>query len=112
MAAVFQNYPELGALACNAWDMLPEGNHLHIKAANNEVLIIEDFFRAKRDGIMLVRTSGVAIRRSVIAGVGYMERTCSGGKTRSTGRDWRRLASVGASCPNLLCSMTRWEPDR
>jgi glycosyltransferase involved in cell wall biosynthesis len=72
VAGIFQTFPQLGALASNSWDMLPEGYHLHIKPESDGVLIIEDFFRAVRDGTMLVRTSGVAIRRSVTTSVGYM----------------------------------------
>lgn len=72
VAAAFRSLPQLSALSCNAWDMFPEGDQLHISPENDGVLIVDDLFRALLDRTMLIRTSGVVIRRAVTTNVGYM----------------------------------------
>ncbi len=91
VAAAFQSLPHLDALASNSWDLLPGGYHLNVKRPrNDEVLIIDDFFKAVLQGTMVVRTSGISIRRSVVSRVGHMREDL----LRSQDREyWARLAA-------------------
>jgi glycosyltransferase involved in cell wall biosynthesis len=91
VAAAFHRLPQLDALASNSWDLLRGGYHLNVERhRNDEVLIIDDFFKAVLQGTMVVRTSGISIRRSVVSRVGCMREDL----LRSQDREyWARLAA-------------------
>jgi len=90
VAATFERYPQLDALACNSWDLSTGGYYLNVEAGRDAVMLIEDFFDAVQTETMVVRTSGVTIRRSVVASVGYMREDLR----RSQDKEyWARLAA-------------------
>jgi glycosyltransferase involved in cell wall biosynthesis len=92
VAAVCESFPQVEALASNSWDECPDGYYLNVKTKNDAVLIIEDLFKALLDGTVLVRTSGVTIRRSAISAAGYMREDLRRGQDYEY---WSRLAASG-----------------
>lgn len=92
VASVFERFPQMSALAFNAWDVCPDGCHLALEPRNDEATIIEDYFKARLDRTMVVRTSGVVICRSIVSRVGYMREDL----LRSQDSEyWARLAASG-----------------
>lgn len=92
VAGVFERFPQVDALASNAWDVYPDGCHLALEPRNDTAFIIEDYFKARLDRTIVVRTSGVTMRRSVASRVGYMREDL----LRSQDTEyWARLAASG-----------------
>ncbi|MCL5734675.1 MAG: glycosyltransferase family 2 protein [Actinobacteria bacterium] len=71
-AAIFERFPQLGAVCSNSWDEYSNGRRLNVPFRSDSVLVVEDFFKALLDGTMVARTSGISIRTSVVAKAGYM----------------------------------------
>jgi glycosyltransferase involved in cell wall biosynthesis len=92
VAAVFQRYPQLEALASNSWDVCPHGYHLNVNPKNDAVLIVEDLFKALLDGSVVVRTSGVTVRSTIPPRVGHMRVDLLRGQDYEY---WSRLAASG-----------------
>lgn len=92
VTAAFEKYPELDSLACNSWDLHAGGYDLNVETRSDALLLVEDFFKAVQTKTMVVRTSGVTIRRSVVESVGYMREDLR----RSQDKEyWARLAASG-----------------
>lgn len=92
-AAAFEEFPELEALASNSWDQLPNARQrLNIQPGGGGVLIIEDFFEASSKQSIVLRTSGVTVRRSVVGRVGGMREDLI--RAQDT-EYWARLAASG-----------------
>jgi glycosyltransferase involved in cell wall biosynthesis len=72
VAAIYQRFPQIQALASNSYDQNSRGYFLNVKPTGDEVLIVGDFFKAQRDGTIVTRTSGVTVRREIIEQVGGM----------------------------------------
>lgn len=90
VAQVFQTFPHLDALATNTWDILPEGCRLKVKPKNDAVLFVDNLFESALDGTIVLRTSGVTIRRSVVDRVGYMREDLLRGQDKEY---WARLTA-------------------
>lgn len=88
--AAYRSHPQIEALASNSFDMGPDGNTLNIKTQSDSPIVIDDLFAALLDGTVLVRTSGVTIRRTVVDRVGYMREDLRRGQDYEY---WSRLAA-------------------
>jgi glycosyltransferase involved in cell wall biosynthesis len=92
VGSIYEELPELGALAVNAWHLNAGGYRLHIQARDNRPVLVDDYFEARLAGTMAVHTSGVTIRNWIPGKIGCFREDLR--RSQDT-EYWARLAAAG-----------------
>jgi glycosyltransferase involved in cell wall biosynthesis len=72
VAEIYRRFPQIQALASNSYDQRSRGYFVNVRPEDGDVLMVSDFFKAQRDRTIVVRTSGVTVRREIVEQVGGM----------------------------------------